>query len=209
MWSLGVIVYILLSGIPPFFKFNESETLHHVRERIIKGAYRFYSPYFDNVSEAARDFISCLVVALEHRWITGLAPDTGLGGEYMVELSSFNDRRDSSLSLSPSPRGMYKMASHALAGLERSIQPLVSLAYSKAADDWKNACNAMANLALKEEFQFKIVQEEFQFKIVQEGGLRRLNQLASKAKASDVKFFVALAIARIAHNPHLRTQLVV
>ena len=41
---------------------------------------------------------------------------------------------------------------------ERSIQPLVSLAYSKAADDWKNACNAMANLALKEEFQFKIVQ---------------------------------------------------
>ena len=37
--------------------------------------------------------------ALEHRWITGLAPDTGLGGEYMVELSSFNDRQDLALLL--------------------------------------------------------------------------------------------------------------
>ena len=32
---------------------------------------------------------------------------------------------------------------------EGSIQPLISLAYSKSPDDRKNACNAMANLALQ------------------------------------------------------------
>jgi serine/threonine protein kinase len=37
MWSLGVIVYVLLSGVPPFFKRSAVETLHDVRLRIIKG----------------------------------------------------------------------------------------------------------------------------------------------------------------------------
>jgi len=78
---------------------------------------------------------------------------------------------------------------------EGSIQPLISLAYSKLPDDRKNACNAMANLALKEEYQRKILQE---------GGIRRLNQLAIKPSAQDVKFFTALALARIAKNRSMR-----
>ena len=90
-----------------------------------------------------------------------------------MELGQFNARR-----------GMYKLASHALAGLvsrfaqpdaiaaisadtsslsrilqEGSIQPLISLAYSKSPDDRKNACNAMANLALQEDYQSKLVYE--------------------------------------------------
>jgi hypothetical protein len=136
-----------------------------------------------------------------------------LGGEYIVELGQFNARR-----------GMYKLASHALAGLvsrfaqpdaiaaisadtsslsrilqEGSIQPLISLAYSKSPDDRKNACNAMANLCL---------QEEYQAKVVYEGGVRRMNQLVCKeAQSNDIKFFVALALARLAKNPDLRVPL--
>ncbi|EKX40818.1 hypothetical protein GUITHDRAFT_158278 [Guillardia theta CCMP2712] len=57
----------------------------------------------------------------------------------------------------------------------------------------------MANLALKEEFQFKIVSE---------GGIRRLNEMAFEAATNEIKFFVALAMARIAKNAQLRLDMV-
>ena len=51
--------------------------------------------------------------ALEHPWIRGNAPDTQLPGEYILEIGTFNTRR-----------GMYRLASHALAGLvTRFAQP--------------------------------------------------------------------------------------
>lgn len=185
---------------------------------------RFYESHWKEVSSLAVDLVQKLILvqpkerlswdkALEHPWIQGNAPNTDLGGEYMVELGQFNARR-----------GMYKLASHALAGLvsrfaqpdaiaaisadtstlsrilhEGSIQPLISLAYSKSPDDRKNACNAMANLAL---------QEDYQAKLVYEGAVRRMNQLVCKeAQSNDIKFFVALALARLSKNPDLRVPL--
>lgn len=51
--------------------------------------------------------------ALEHPWIRGNAPDTQLPGEYILEIGTFNTRR-----------GMYRLATHALAGLvNRFAQP--------------------------------------------------------------------------------------
>jgi len=190
----------------------------------MRGNYRFYESHFKHVSQSAQDLVRKLIVvdpaarlsweqALSHEWIKGNAPDVLLGGEYIIELGNFNQRR-----------GMYKLASHGLAGLvsrfaqpdtiaaisadtsslsrvlqEGSIQPIISLAYSKSSDDRQNACHAIANLALKEEYQNKIIQE---------GGVRRLNQLVVKeGQSRDVKFFVALALARIAKNPDLRTAM--
>jgi len=55
----------------------------------------------------------------------------------------------------------------------------------------------MANMALKEEYQLKLIHE---------GGVRRLNQLGLKRESnSDIKFFVALGLARIAKNPDARS----
>lgn len=85
VWSIGVIAYILLCGYPPFY--DEDGNDDNLFAQIMKGEYEFDSPYWDNISEPAKDFISQLICvdtsrrftcrqALEHPWISGnLASD--------------------------------------------------------------------------------------------------------------------------------------
>lgn len=47
IWSAGVILYILLSGVPPFFGDTDPEIL----EAVQKGEYSFDIPEFDGVSQ--------------------------------------------------------------------------------------------------------------------------------------------------------------
>ncbi|XP_075906259.1 calcium/calmodulin-dependent protein kinase type 1 isoform X3 [Nelusetta ayraudi] len=81
-WSIGVIAYILLCGYPPFY--DESDT--KLFEQILKAEYEFDSPYWDDISDSAKDFIVHLMEkdpstrytcdqALQHPWIAG---DTAL-----------------------------------------------------------------------------------------------------------------------------------
>ena len=76
LWSLGVIVYILLCGYPPFY----DEDDHQLFELIKKGEFEFESPYWDEISPTAKEFISRLLTlnpqlrmsckeALEHPWM--------------------------------------------------------------------------------------------------------------------------------------------
>jgi calcium/calmodulin-dependent protein kinase I len=51
MWSLGVILYILLSGCPPFYQEENSELF----AAILAGDYTFPSPDWDDISENAID----------------------------------------------------------------------------------------------------------------------------------------------------------
>nr|DBA24772.1 TPA: hypothetical protein GDO54_012384 [Pyxicephalus adspersus] len=78
MWATGVILYILLSGFPPF---RSPERNHEELFQIIqRGEYEFLSPYWDNISEEAKDLISRLLAlnpkkrftarcVLQHNWI--------------------------------------------------------------------------------------------------------------------------------------------
>ncbi|XP_051976219.1 calcium/calmodulin-dependent protein kinase type 1D-like isoform X2 [Xyrauchen texanus] len=81
-WSIGVIAYILLCGYPPFYDENDSKLF----EQILRAEYEFDSPYWDDISDSAKDFISNLMQkdpekrltceeALQHPWIAG---DTAL-----------------------------------------------------------------------------------------------------------------------------------
>lgn len=58
MWSLGVIVYILLGGYPPFIEQNQRELFRKIR----KGQYQFHAEYWGQVSEDAKDLIRSLLV---------------------------------------------------------------------------------------------------------------------------------------------------
>jgi calcium/calmodulin-dependent protein kinase I len=75
-WSLGVIVYILLGGYPPFIEQNQRELFRKIR----KGQFEFHEEYWNQVSEDAKDLITALLSvdstkrltaagALENSWI--------------------------------------------------------------------------------------------------------------------------------------------
>lgn len=75
MWSIGVITYVLLSGLSPFAGDNDSETLTNVTS----GDWDFDDPVFEDISDEAKDFITELLIkrerdrgtvkdCLEHPW---------------------------------------------------------------------------------------------------------------------------------------------
>ncbi|XP_076231515.1 calcium/calmodulin-dependent protein kinase I isoform X3 [Calliopsis andreniformis] len=80
VWSIGVISYILLCGYPPFYDENDANLF----AQILKGEFEFDSPYWDDISDSAKDFIHKLMCvnveerytckqALAHPWISGNA----------------------------------------------------------------------------------------------------------------------------------------
>ncbi|KAI4471482.1 immunoglobulin i-set domain [Holotrichia oblita] len=76
MWSVGIITYILLSGMSPFRGERDRETLYKIQE----GKWSFDELWWKNISVEARDFITKLLVyqaegrmdvhaALRHPWL--------------------------------------------------------------------------------------------------------------------------------------------
>lgn len=76
MWSVGIICYILLSGLSPFLGDSESETIANITE----AKWDFKAEEFDSISSEAKDFISRLVnkdqtkrmtatECLQHKWL--------------------------------------------------------------------------------------------------------------------------------------------
>ncbi|XP_077385846.1 MAP kinase-activated protein kinase 2-like isoform X1 [Festucalex cinctus] len=57
MWSLGVIMYILLCGFPPFYSNTGQAISPGMKQRIRLGQYKFPDPEWANVSEEAKQLI--------------------------------------------------------------------------------------------------------------------------------------------------------
>ncbi|XP_044280497.1 myosin light chain kinase family member 4 [Varanus komodoensis] len=77
MWSVGVIAYMLLSGLSPFLGDDDNETLNN----ILACRWNFEDEEFDRVSEEAKDFITKVLIkekgwrisatgALKHPWLS-------------------------------------------------------------------------------------------------------------------------------------------
>jgi myosin-light-chain kinase len=58
MWSIGVICYVLLSGLSPFMGDNDCDTYNNIS----KVEYDFDDESFEQISDEAKDFISKLLV---------------------------------------------------------------------------------------------------------------------------------------------------
>lgn len=79
MWTLGVVTYMLLSGLSPFLGDDDGQTLNNV----LMGNWYFDEDAFEHVSADARDFVSNLLIrersgrmsatqCLKHPWLNNI-----------------------------------------------------------------------------------------------------------------------------------------
>lgn len=77
MWALGCVLYTILCGFPPFY----DESIEMLTQKVALGQYTFLSPWWDGISESAKDLVSRLLTVdpekrytidefLQHPWIT-------------------------------------------------------------------------------------------------------------------------------------------
>ncbi|XP_051144325.1 calcium-dependent protein kinase 26-like [Andrographis paniculata] len=99
VWTAGVILYILLSGVPPFW----AETQQGIFDAVLKGHIDFDSDPWPLISESAKDLIRkslCMQPSerltahevLCHPWIceNGVAPDRALDPAVLSRLKQFS-----------------------------------------------------------------------------------------------------------------------
>lgn len=99
VWSAGVIIYILLSGVPPFW--DESE--QGIFEQVLKGDLDFSSEPWPSISNSAKDLVRKMLnrdpekrltahEALCHPWVCvdGVAPDKPLDSAVLTRLKQFS-----------------------------------------------------------------------------------------------------------------------
>ncbi|KAG9264627.1 serine/threonine-protein kinase DCLK1 isoform X1 [Astyanax mexicanus] len=78
IWAAGVITYILLCGFPPFR--GSTEDQEALFDQILMGQLDFPLPYWDNVSDSAKELITCMLQVevnqrytalqvLDHPWV--------------------------------------------------------------------------------------------------------------------------------------------
>ncbi|KAK4478851.1 hypothetical protein RD792_014356 [Penstemon davidsonii] len=99
VWSAGVILYILLSGVPPFW----DETEQGIFEQVLRGELDFVSEPWPSISDSAKDLVRKMLVrdpkkrltahqVLCHPWIQlgGEAPDKPLDSAVLSRLKQFS-----------------------------------------------------------------------------------------------------------------------
>ncbi|CAA3030638.1 calcium-dependent kinase 1-like [Olea europaea subsp. europaea] len=99
VWSAGVIAYILLSGVPPFW----DETEQGIFEQVLHGDLDFSSDPWPSISESAKDLVRRMLVqdprqrltaheVLCHPWVQvdGVAPDRPLDSAVLSRMKQFS-----------------------------------------------------------------------------------------------------------------------
>ncbi|KAF3330174.1 calcium-dependent protein kinase 32 [Carex littledalei] len=99
IWSAGVILYILLSGVPPFW----ADTEQGVAQAIIRSVVDFRRDPWPIISDHAKDLIKRMLEpdpkkrltaqeVLDHHWLRNLkeAPDVSLGKTVRTRLQQFS-----------------------------------------------------------------------------------------------------------------------
>jgi len=102
MWSVGVILYILLGGYPPFIENTQRELFRKIK----RGDYEFHEEYWGTVSKEARNLIQSLLTvnprkrltakhALKNSWMEGDSNTLSMRAldKSLQSLRAFNAKR--------------------------------------------------------------------------------------------------------------------
>ncbi|CAF1396448.1 unnamed protein product [Rotaria sp. Silwood1] len=96
IWSMGVIMYILLCGYPPFFPRNGENSSYGMKNRIRTGDFQFPDVEWKNISQEAKSIIQRMLIVnpanritideiLTSSWLTELT------SERSIDMSSLQD----------------------------------------------------------------------------------------------------------------------
>ncbi|XP_022886489.1 calcium-dependent protein kinase 21-like [Olea europaea var. sylvestris] len=96
VWSAGVILYILLSGVPPFW----AETEKGIFNAILKEEVDFVGQPWPSISNSAKDLVQKMLTkdpkkritpaeVLEHPWVKGQAPDKPIDNAVLSRMKQF------------------------------------------------------------------------------------------------------------------------
>ena len=58
LWSVGVIIYVLISGVSPFYSDNQERACQNITEI----RYRFPNEFFNDISSEVKDLIEELLI---------------------------------------------------------------------------------------------------------------------------------------------------
>jgi len=100
VWSLGVVAFVCLGGYPPFHGADRAQLIESVKT----GNYTFASPYWDHVSDNAKDFVRSMMTVdpeerltcdelLQHSFITNPSSETQSNDIFSQALYKYNFRR--------------------------------------------------------------------------------------------------------------------
>ncbi|CAF1277100.1 unnamed protein product [Rotaria sp. Silwood1] len=85
IWSMGVIMYILLCGYPPFFPKDEENSNYGMKYRIKTGDYQFPDAEWKNISQEGKSIIQRMLIVNPANRIT---IDEILTNPWLTELNS-------------------------------------------------------------------------------------------------------------------------
>ncbi|XP_035243871.1 MAP kinase-activated protein kinase 2 isoform X2 [Anguilla anguilla] len=144
MWSLGVIMYILLCGYPPFYSNHGLAISPGMKKRIRMGQYEFPNPEWADVSEQARQLIRTLLKTeptqrmtitefMNHPWINSMeVPQTPLHTSRVLkeEKDTWEDVKEEMTSALATMRVDYEQIK--IKTIEDSSNPLLAKRRKKA-----------------------------------------------------------------------------
>jgi len=124
MWSIGVILFILLGGYPPFLESSQSKLF----QKIKAGSFEFHAEYWDPISKDAKDLIESLLTVNPDKRLTA---DEALKNPWLQHDADYLANKDLAKNLAEFKKFNAKRKFRSAIYANMAVHKLQSLALTK------------------------------------------------------------------------------